>query len=34
VRRSFDVKTYEPVQPDRWLAPYERFLSLISGGKP
>ena len=34
VRRSFDVKTYEPAHPDRWHAPYERFLSLFPGGTP
>jgi len=25
VRRSFDVKTFEPQNPDRWHKPYERF---------
>jgi rhamnulokinase len=25
VRRSFDVRTFEPRQPDAWHAPYERF---------
>jgi rhamnulokinase len=29
VRRSFDVRTYEPHQPERWDAPYQRFLQLI-----
>jgi rhamnulokinase len=29
VRRSFDVRTYEPRQPERWQAPYQRFLELI-----
>jgi rhamnulokinase len=30
VRRSFDVKTYEPRAPREWDAPYERFLRYIS----
>lgn len=29
VRRSFDVKTYEPQDPGRWDAPYKKFLQLI-----
>jgi rhamnulokinase len=29
VRRSFEVGAFEPKQPERWLAPYERFLSYI-----
>ncbi len=29
VRRSFDVRTYEPRQPDRWEEPYRKFLQLI-----
>jgi rhamnulokinase len=29
VRRSFDVVTYLPHQPDRWDEPYRRFLSFI-----
>jgi rhamnulokinase len=29
VRRSFDVRTFEPRQASRWHEPYERFLKLI-----
>lgn len=29
VRRSFDVRTYEPRHSDRWQEPYQRFLKLI-----
>ncbi len=29
VRRSFDVKTYEPHEPERWEAAYRRFVGLI-----
>jgi rhamnulokinase len=29
VRRSFDVRTYSPRQPERWQEPYHRFLKLI-----
>ncbi len=29
VRRSFDVRTYEPCQPTAWHEPYQRFLKLI-----
>jgi rhamnulokinase len=29
VRRSFDVRTYEPANPERWQAPYERFLGYL-----
>jgi rhamnulokinase len=28
VRRSFDVRTFEPRQPERWHEPYERFMQL------
>jgi rhamnulokinase len=29
IRRSFDVKTYEPRQPERWEESYRRFLGMI-----
>ena len=29
IRRSFDVKTYEPRQPERWDERYRRFVELI-----
>lgn len=29
IRRSFDVKTYEPTQPERWDESYRRFAKLI-----
>ena len=29
IRRSFEMRTYEPQHPDRWQAPYQRFLKLI-----
>jgi rhamnulokinase len=29
VRRSFEVRTYEPMQPERWEEPYRRFLKVI-----
>jgi rhamnulokinase len=29
VRRSFDVKRYEPRRDDRWQGHYERFLGLL-----
>jgi rhamnulokinase len=29
VRRSFDVRTFEPRQPAQWREPYQRFLKLI-----
>jgi rhamnulokinase len=29
VRRSFEVRTYEPQQPERWAEPYRRFLGMI-----
>ncbi len=31
VRRSFDVKRFEPRRDDRWAAHYERFLRLLPG---
>jgi hypothetical protein len=32
VRRSFDVVTYEPRDPDAWQAPYERLRGYLAGG--
>lgn len=29
IRRSFEVRAYEPRQPERWHAPYETFLRLL-----
>lgn len=29
VRRSFEVRSYEPRQHDRWAEPYQRFLQMI-----
>jgi len=29
VRRSFEVRTYEPREHDRWAEPYRRFLGMI-----
>jgi rhamnulokinase len=29
VRRSFEVRSYSPHNPERWQAPYERFLGLL-----
>jgi rhamnulokinase len=29
VRRSFEVRTFTPQQPERWQQPYQRFLGLI-----
>ena len=29
IRRSFEMRTYEPQHPDRWQEPYQRFLKLI-----
>lgn len=29
VRRSFELKTYEPREPQRWDEPYQRFLKLL-----
>ncbi len=31
VRRSFEVRTYEPKEPDAWGGPYERFQALVGG---
>jgi rhamnulokinase len=30
VRRSFEVKTYSPENPEAWAEPYQRFLSLLT----
>ncbi len=30
VRHSFELRTYEPQNPDAWGEPYERFLNLIA----
>ena len=30
VRRSFEVRTYEPHQHERWAEPYRRFLNMIA----
>ena len=30
VRRSFEVRTYEPQHPERWEEPYRRFLAMIA----
>jgi rhamnulokinase len=30
VRRSFEVKTFEPRQPDAWQAPYARYQALLA----
>jgi rhamnulokinase len=30
VRRSFEMRTYEPRNPDAWQAPYARFLQLVA----
>jgi rhamnulokinase len=32
IRRSFDVVTYTPRNPEAWQAPYQRFLSLLPAG--
>jgi rhamnulokinase len=29
VARSFDVRTFEPRQPEAWQEPYQRFLHLL-----
>ena len=31
VRRSFEVKTYEPKPDARWASHYERFVKLLPG---
>ncbi len=30
VRRSFEVRTYEPQHHERWAEPYRRFLAMIA----
>ena len=30
VRRSFEVRTYEPREPGAWQGPYERFCRLVA----
>jgi rhamnulokinase len=32
VRQSFEVRTYEPRNPESWHEPYSRFLGLLSQG--
>jgi rhamnulokinase len=32
VRRSFEVRAYEPQHPEHWQAPYDRFLGTITTG--
>lgn len=32
VRRSFEVRTYDPKDPQSWQGPYNRFLGYLSGG--
>jgi rhamnulokinase len=32
VRRSFEVRTFTPRDPEAWQEPYERFLGLLAGG--
>ena len=35
VRRSFEVRTFTPQNPDRWHDPYQRFLGMLPAtGKP
>jgi rhamnulokinase len=29
VRHSFEVRTYTPHNPERWHAPYQRFLAML-----
>jgi rhamnulokinase len=29
VRRSFEVRTYSPRNPDTWQEPYQRFVSFL-----
>ena len=31
VRRSFEVRTYEPKNPDAWREPYDHFQALVGG---
>jgi rhamnulokinase len=30
VRRSFELRTYDPQSPEKWQGPYERFLEYLS----
>jgi len=32
VRRSFDVRSYEPRRPEEWEGPYRRFVSYLPRG--
>jgi rhamnulokinase len=32
VRRSFEVVTFEPRNPEAWLAPYERLCNYLAAG--
>jgi rhamnulokinase len=32
VRRSFEVRAYDPKDPERWQGPYERFLGYLATG--
>jgi rhamnulokinase len=32
VRRSFEVRTYQPEQPQRWEGPYQKFVGLLGPG--
>jgi rhamnulokinase len=32
VRRSFEVRTFTPRNPEAWQEPYERFLGFLAGG--
>jgi rhamnulokinase len=34
VRRSFEVRTFTPRQPDAWQAPYERFRGFLHVNEP
>jgi rhamnulokinase len=29
VRRSYELRTYTPEEPQRWQAPYQRFLGYL-----
>jgi rhamnulokinase len=33
VRRSFELRTYTPHNPDNWQEPYLRFLQVLAGGR-
>jgi rhamnulokinase len=32
VRRSFEVRAYDPKEPESWQEPYERFLGYLAAG--